>query len=129
VDLVSVNMHEPVCFERLKKFLFATKKLLPAIPAAMRDAFESYQSGPAVALGNLKRSVRRLIVANVDLHALTKEVLETSGDEPFFVPCCKDRDDSRGIPVPRSMRNVGLEIDQIPQSLVICFRMPCWPIN
>ncbi|GLR39567.1 hypothetical protein GCM10007880_00830 [Mesorhizobium amorphae] len=95
----------------------------------MRDAFESYQSGPAVALGNLKRSVRRLIVADVDLHALTKEVLETSGDEPFFVPCCKDRDDSRGVPITRSIRNVGVEIDQVPQSSVVRFRMPCWPLN
>jgi hypothetical protein len=95
----------------------------------VRDAFETYQSGPVVALGNLKRSVRRLIVANVDLYALTKEVLETSGDEPFFVPCCKDRDHSRGVPIRRSMRNVGVAFDQLPQSFIVCFRMPCWPVN
>ncbi|WP_245469356.1 hypothetical protein, partial [Mesorhizobium sp. M7A.F.Ca.MR.362.00.0.0] len=50
-----------------------------------------------------------------------KEVLETSGDEPFFVPCRKDRDDSRGTPITRSIRNVGIEIGQIPQSFVVCF--------
>src|SRR5438309_1993508 len=78
-------MHEPVRFERGRKLLFALQERPPTVEARARKGLDADQALAEIALSDADCLVGRAVINQVDLGALSKEMLQTAGDKPLLV--------------------------------------------
>ena len=92
-DLVRVVVHEPVGVEGRGELLLAFEDRGQRELAPPRQRLDADQPLPEVGLGEGDRPVSRLVVDQVDVDALPREVLDAAFDETLLVVGSEKRDD------------------------------------
>ena len=93
-ELVCVHVQEPVGVERRGELRLALRAAGASGRRPAREGLEPGEAAAAVALGDLDRRVRRLVVDQVHLDAVRGVVLDAVRDEPLLVVRRKQGDDA-----------------------------------